>query len=69
MSRGIDTIETVFATGSRMATIIVSVRAVFRPTPLSMPMRSTLIRGTAGVGDADGVADGDADAGATGWGS
>ena len=54
MSRGIDTIDTVFPTGSSEATIIVSVRAVLRPTPESTPISSTLIRGISGVGEADG---------------
>ena len=63
-----DAIDTVFPTGSSEATIIVSVRAVLRPTPESMPISSTLIRGTPGVpvGDAEGRADADADADTTG---
>ena len=65
MSRGTETIETVSLTLSSDATIIVSVRYVFRPTPASTPTRSTFTRGTAGVGEGLGltVALGDADAG------
>ena len=55
MSRGIDAIETVFATGSSDTTIIVSVSAVVRPTPESMPISSTLTRGTVGVADGRGA--------------
>ena len=47
MSRGIDTIETVLPTGSSEATIIVSVRAVLRPTPESTPISRTVMRGWA----------------------
>ncbi len=61
MSRGIDTIETVFPTGSSEATIIVSVSAVFRPTPESTPMSRTVIRGWLGVGLGDGEPDAPAD--------
>ena len=57
MSRGIDAMETVFATGSSDATIIVSVSAVLRPTPESMPISRTFTRGIAGVGDGDGEAE------------
>ena len=55
MSRGIETIDTVLPTGSRLATIIVSVRAVLRPTPESTPMSRTVTRGVSGVplGDRD----------------
>ena len=60
MSRGIDAMETVFPTGSSDATIIVSVSAVLRPTPESIPISSTFTRGI------DGVGDGDAEAGADG---
>ena len=60
MSRGMEAMDTVFATGSSEATIIVSVSAVFRPTPESMPISRTLTRGTPGV--ADGAADGEAEA-------
>ena len=48
-SRGKERSETVRATGSSDATIIVSVRNVLRPTPASTPRISTLIRPTAGV--------------------
>ena len=61
MSRGIDARETVFPTGSSDATIIVSVRAVFRPTPESTPISRTFTRGIAGVGDGDVEADGEVD--------
>jgi hypothetical protein len=54
MSRGIEIIDTVWATGSRDATIIVSVRYVFRPIPASTPTSSTFWRATAGDGEADG---------------
>ena len=57
-----DAIDTVFPTGSSDATIIVSVSAVFRPTPESMPMSSTLTRGTSGEADGDGDGDASADA-------
>ena len=69
MSRGTETIETVSLTLSSDATIIVSVRYVFRPTPASTPTRSTFTRGTAGVGEGLGltVALGDADAGEEAW--
>ncbi len=43
-SRGKERSETVRATGSSDATIIVSVRNVLRPTPASTPRISTLIR-------------------------
>jgi hypothetical protein len=56
MSRGIETIETVWPTGSSDTTIIVSVRNVFRPTPWSTPMISTFWRGA--VGDGEGATDG-----------
>ena len=56
MSRGIETIETVWPTGSSETTIIVSVRNVFRPTPWSTPMISTFWRGATGV--AEGLTDG-----------
>src|SRR5215211_3436111 len=59
MSRGIETMDTVFATGSRLTTIIVSVSAVLRPAPESIPMSSTLILGTAGVADGDAAAEAD----------
>ena len=56
MSRGIETIETVFPTGSSEATIIVSVRKVWIVArPESTPISSTFTRGIAGV--ADGPAD------------
>ena len=58
MSRGIDTIDTVWATGSSETTIIVSVRYVLRPTPESTPMIRPLIRGTAGVAEGSSDADG-----------
>ena len=57
MSRGTDTIETVWATGSSEAMIIVSVRYVLRPTPASTPTSRTLTRGTVGVADGDGLAE------------
>src|SRR6476660_7980147 len=57
MSRGTETNDTVFATGSSDATIIVSVRYVRRPTPASTPMMRALIRGTAGVGVGEGLTD------------
>ena len=64
MSRGTEAMDTVLPTGSSEATIIVSVAAVLRPTPESIPISSTLMRGTSGVGvgvgDADGCSDGDA---------
>ncbi len=56
-----DAIETVRPTGSSDATIIVSVRAVLRPTPESIPISSTLTRGIPGVGEGDGEASADAD--------
>jgi hypothetical protein len=54
MSRGIESIETVWPSGSTDITIIVSVRYVLRPTPASTPMTSTLIREASGVGEGDG---------------
>ena len=50
MSRGTETIETVLPTGSSEATIIVSVRAVLRPTPESTPMSRIVMRGGRATG-------------------
>ena len=51
MSRGTEIIETVSVTGSREATIIVSVEAVSRPGSESMPIRRIVIRCGPVVGD------------------
>src|SRR5579862_2194770 len=64
MSRGTETIDTVLVTGSNEATIIVSVRAVLRPTPESMPNSRTLIRWGPPLGEAEGRTDGSTDGGA-----
>ena len=62
MSRGTETIETLSATGSSDATIIVSVDAVLRSGPESIPSSMIVVRRCVipGLGDAEAPAEGEA---------